>query len=239
MFINRPAIKYRAKGILRGAYWKSVLVSFILFIISADSVLSNSTDTLQDSVFHGMGPGVFMSHRFFYIDGTAAVFLAVIVALIIAAAILLKAFVINPIEVGCKGFFLFSNYGNAKISEVIRPFSKNYTNQVYVLFMRDLFIFLWSLLFIIPGIIKAYSYRLVPYILAEHPDMDMPEALRLSKSMMYGYKWQALIFDVSFIGWTIFSSITFGLVGILFANPYYDHSAAQLYLAINESYSRI
>lgn len=59
-------------------------------------------------------------------------------------------------------------------------------NSVKILFFRDLYTILWSLLFIIPGIVKGYEYRMIPYILAEHPDMEMKQAFALSREMMDG-----------------------------------------------------
>ena len=102
------------------------------------------------------------------------------------------------------------------------------------MFMMNLKIFLWSLLFIIPGIIKAYEYRMVPYILAEHPEMSYSEVLEASSRMMDGQKMNAFILDLSFIGWEILSSITAGIVGIFWVNPYYYSTDAELYLELSE-----
>ena len=83
-----------------------------------------------------------------------------------------------------------------------------------------LFTFLWSLLFVIPGIVKAYSYALTPYILAKYPEVQAKEALKHSMRIMDGKKAELFVLQLSFIGWALLSGITFGLLGIFFVLPY-------------------
>lgn len=93
----------------------------------------------------------------------------------------------------------------------------------------ELFIALWSLLFIIPGIIKALAYFMTPYILADSKNVPATEALKLSMRMTEGYKGEIFVMGLSFIGWAILSGITFGIVGIFYAGPYMSTSFAGLY----------
>lgn len=97
------------------------------------------------------------------------------------------------------------------------------------MFMKDLFIFLWTLLFIIPGIIKRYEYMMIPYLLAENPDMSRQDAFAESKRMMDGNKMDAFLLDLSFIGWFILGAITFNIVNILYTTPYMELAHAELY----------
>lgn len=83
-----------------------------------------------------------------------------------------------------------------------------------------LFTFLWSLLFVIPGIVKAYSYALTPYILAKYPEVQAKEALKVSMKIMDGKKAELFVLQLSFIGWAMLAGITFGLLGIFFVIPY-------------------
>lgn len=83
-----------------------------------------------------------------------------------------------------------------------------------------LFTFLWSLLFVIPGIVKAYSYALTPYILAKYPEVQAKEALKHSMKIMDGKKAELFVLQLSFIGWALLSGITFGILGIFFVVPY-------------------
>ncbi|MBO4897173.1 MAG: DUF975 family protein [Clostridia bacterium] len=113
-------------------------------------------------------------------------------------------------------------------------FKNKYSNIVFTVFLRDLFIFLWSLLFIIPGIVKAYSYRLVPYILSDNPGINGEEALKKSSEMMKGNKWKTFKLDLSFIWWFLLSVITLGIVYLFYVNPYFLATDAELYLKLKE-----
>ena len=157
-------------------------------------------------------------------------FIASLVILVISFTI--RAFLICPIELGCKRFFRKNLDEPAKLSNIVFAFDNHYLNVVKTMFLRMLFTFLWSLLFFIPGIIKSYEYRLIPYILSENPDMDYKEAFKLSKDLMTGNKWNAFVYDLSFIGWSILSVLTCGILGIFFVNPYKGSADAALYEAI-------
>lgn len=106
-------------------------------------------------------------------------------------------------------------------------------------FMMGLFTFLWTLLFIIPGIIAAYRYAMAPYILDDNPDMPVMEAISRSKEMMDGNKWRLFCLDISFIGWSILSALTCG-IGYLWLGPYMAAARAAFYNEVsgyrNESY---
>ena len=95
--------------------------------------------------------------------------------------------------------------------------------------MTELFIWLWSLLFVIPGIIKEYEYRLVPYIVSENPTISYKDAQAESKKLMKGNKWKTFILDLSFIGWDILSAFTLGMLEIFFVGPYKASTEAALY----------
>lgn len=96
------------------------------------------------------------------------------------------------------------------------------------------FISLWSILFVIPGIIKAYSYAMAPYVLAENPNMTAREALNASKQMMNGHKAELFVLDLSFIGWLLLVSVTFGLASIYVA-PYMSATKANFYNSIKNA----
>lgn len=95
-------------------------------------------------------------------------------------------------------------------------------------FLRSLYETLWSLLFIIPGIIKGYSYSMTPFILAEHPHLTASQAIELSEQLMEGHKADLFILDLSFIGWNILAMLTWNL-GNIALNPYKNASYAAFY----------
>ena len=98
-------------------------------------------------------------------------------------------------------------------------------------FLTGLFTLLWSLLFIIPGIIKGFSYSMAMYILAENEGMPALEAIRRSKEMMEGHKMEYFVLCLSFIGWALLTAITFGLAGI-WVMPYMNTTLANFYLSL-------
>ncbi len=154
-------------------------------------------------------------------------FIILVVVLIIVLPI--EIFIVNPLEVGIRRFFARNLKEEANIREVCYAFDHNYKNSVKIMFLRELYVFLWSLLFIIPGIIKAYEYRMIPYLLEENPDISKEEAFALSRSMMVGNRWKAFVLDLSFLGWYILSGFTFGILGIFYVNPYVAQTRAALY----------
>lgn len=160
--------------------------------------------------------------------GFILVFLVIfVVAFAIAFAI--SAFLLNPLELGCKRFFLRNLNMKAEVKEVCFSFDHSYMNIVKTLFFRDLYTFLWSLLFIIPGIVKAYEYQMIPFLLAEQPDMPKEQAFAISRQMMKGQKWKAFVLDLSFLGWSILSMFTLGILGLFYVNPYKYSTKAALY----------
>ena len=100
--------------------------------------------------------------------------------------------------------------------------------------MRDLYVFLWALLFLIPGIYKKYQYYMVEFILAENPDMPYREVLERSRKMMDGQKWNAFVLDLSFILWHMLSFVTCGISEIAFVQPYINLTRAALYRALSD-----
>jgi len=102
-------------------------------------------------------------------------------------------------------------------------------------FLMNLFIFLWSLLLIIPGIIASYSYRMAFYLLIDDPDMEIMEAISKSKEMMKGYKTKLFLLDLSFIGWVLLSVLSFG-IGFLWLTPYMITSQSIFYVKLREEF---
>lgn len=103
-----------------------------------------------------------------------------------------------------------------------------YTRVFCALFLVRLFTFLWTLLLIIPGIMKAFSYALTPYILLDEPELTARQAISRSCEIMQGRRWKLFCLSLSFIGWGILSILTFG-IGFLWLAPYMNASIAAFY----------
>lgn len=155
--------------------------------------------------------------------------IVLVVAIVLLFSSVLKIFVLNPLEAGCRNFLLRNATGESDLGDIGFGFTPDYWRNVKTLFLRDLFRFLWGLLLIVPGIIKRYSYRMAPYILADRPELSGTEVLTLSRQMMNGHKWKTFVLDLSFLGWNILSALTFGLLGVFYVNPYRQCTNAELY----------
>ena len=115
-----------------------------------------------------------------------------------------------------------------KIGQLV-SFFPHWLKAIGTCFLRNLYIFLWSLLLIVPGIIAAYDYSMTTYILAEYPDISIREALRLSKLMMYGNKWRLFCLSLSFIGWDILCVFFTLGIGYLWLIPYQKAAFTDFY----------
>lgn len=135
---------------------------------------------------------------------------------------------IGPVTLGLAFFFLdITRKKPAKIETAFKGF--NYFLNSFVLgLLYSLFIIVWSLLFIIPGIIKAYAYSMCYYIMADNPQIDGNSAIKESIKIMKGNKWRLFCLDFSFIGWILLCVLTFG-IGYLWLIPYMQASRVQFY----------
>lgn len=156
--------------------------------------------------------------------------LAGIATVVILIVLVAKVFVGNLLKMGGYRFFILNQTAQPGIGTLLDGFrSGHYVNIVLTMFLRDLFTTLWSLLLVVPGIVKHYEYLMVPYIIAENPAMDYKEAFQISKQMMDGEKMEAFIMDLSFLGWYLLSAVTCGLLAIFYVNPYVQASLAEMY----------
>ena len=169
-----------------------------------------------------------------------ALFSSAIVALILIAVLvglMVCALILNPLNVGARKFFI-QNASDPETSvngeNIGFGFGRNYRNIVFTMFGTQIFNLLWALLLIIPGIYKAYCWRMVPYILADDPEVLGKDARAMSEEMMYGSKWASFVLDLSFIGWRLVGALTFGILNIVFTNPYQAATETELYLTLKD-----
>lgn len=133
-------------------------------------------------------------------------------------------------------FSLVSVYLKVALSEDVKIKNafdgfENFWGAFKVTFFTGLFTFLWSLLFVIPGIIKAFSYSMAMYVLAENKDIGALEAIKKSKEMMKGHKMELFVLELSFIGWALLAALTFG-IAYIWVYPYMYTTLANFYMSI-------
>lgn len=226
---TRAELKDRAKTVLRGNYWKAFLISLVIAFTTGGSGGGSGWRTDGDySEFN----------RF----GLSSQEIAALIALIIGAigisllvAIAIKALLLNPLQVGGRRYFIQSaQYFDNKGCFRFAFDGNNWKGIVGGMFLKDLFVFLWTLLFIIPGIVKGYAYSMVPYILADNPNIGAKRAIELSDNMTRGHKWDMFVLNLSFLGWYLLGVLCF-FIGGIFVRPYDDATHAELYLTLRQN----
>ena len=244
---NRADLKRNAKESFRKNYWACVIVSLVILLITAGggagsgrgatTTVQNTYDMQSDMQYYNNSANQAMDEALSVFDsfdrltqwGIWMIVLAVVLVIGLIAVIF-SVFVGNILEVGGRRFYIENLYSHPGAGRLGYGFTCGYYwNIVKVMFLRQLFIFLWSLLFVIPGIIKAYEYYMVPDLLAEYPDMTWSEASARSREMMRGNKWNTFILEISFWPWVLLSAMTLGIAGVLYVNPYVDATKAELY----------
>ena len=143
-----------------------------------------------------------------------------------------------PLAWGYTVFFLrMAREENTDYERLFDGFSQ-YVRITLAELLKGIYVLLWMLLLIIPGIVKDYSYAMTEFILKDHPEMSGEEAICQSMKMMQGHKMQLFLLDLSMIGWFILSCLTLG-IGFLFLIPYNNSAHAHFYEDLKEQYNDI
>ena len=210
---TRREIKTRAKAVLNGKYWKAFLVSVVIALSQYSGEFSDSESTR--SAFESV-----------------EVLVISIIGLILY--FVLRIFLGYPLEVGGRKYFIQAcQYKNNEKCFRFAFDRKNYSGVVLTMLLKGIQNTLWFLLLIIPGIVKYYSYRMVPYILADNPNIGGKRAIELSNKMTKGHKFAMFILDLSFIGWYLLGLLVF-VFGVFLVLPYVDTTYAELYLVLRK-----
>lgn len=224
--ISRAELKMKAKQALTNNYWMAFLVCLVSGII-----MGGINFTYQ----YGNGSIRSRNIHNFIFHPAILIFILMIVLISIIAGMAYSLFISLPINVGKTKYFLDNRNGYSKLDTIFYSFrSGHYLNVVASLAWRALFEFLWTLLFIIPGIIKFYSYFMVPYILSDNPNIGYKRALQLSMDMTEGYKFQIFVLQLSFLGWYLLGLLCCG-IGVLFVAPYYEATIAEMYITVRDN----
>ena len=168
-------------------------------------------------------------------DPTAA--LTGVQKIMMVAYVLLLFLVMVPLGVGYYQAFkvLFTDGDNKLTANCFRLSFGNYFKNVAAYLLMCLFIFLWTLLLIIPGIIKALAYSMTPFILKDFPELSVNQAINLSQKMMKGHKFDYFWLGLSFIGWILLGLLTLG-IGYIWLIPYMYTSYAAFYEEVKKEY---
>ena len=208
-----------ARENLMGNYWQSVLVSFVAMLlgglIAGTSVFSINLDAEELNQL----PRFLI--RYFVIMGSIAGFLSFV-----------RFIIGGTVQLGYSKYLLNQyNHAHLDIHDLFSQFDR-FKDGFLQSFLRGLYVSLWSLLLIIPGIVKTYAYAMTPFIIAENPNMSANEAICASKELMDGHKWELFVLSLTFLGWNLLAALTLN-IGHIFVNPYVDAAYAAFYKDIS------
>lgn len=225
---TRELIKTRAKDVLRKNYWEAFLISLIVGFASGGSNVKLNYNGNRYNLQFGRG-AMLSPEQIKYFLGMSLVALTVFFI-----TLSLRIFLGYCLEVGGRKFYIKAAEGESRMGYIGFCFKKEYYSDILItMLLKGIYTFLWTLLLIIPGIIKSYAYSMVPYILADNPNIGYKRAIELSNQMTQGEKMNMWVLDLSFLGWYILGLLVF-CIGIIFVPPYDYATKAELYLILRK-----
>lgn len=269
-------LKKQSKRRLKTYYWRYVFMALLLLLVNSQGYLTENTNSfwggfcskiadsfmsvesakevpesgLLERLLDELNASEMLQGEIFLVCFAGVLGYTLIFAVLES---LLLIFIIYPLEAGVLRCCNYNYSVKPRFKEIFYCFEHRYKNVVGVLFLREIYTVLWSLLLFVPGIVKSYEYRMIPHIIADDPGISAKDAFAMSKAMMKGQKWKTFLLDLSFIGWRVLNVVTFGLVGVLYLEPYYlltrvglyrklsgiEQSMGNVYLAKGTDYSEI
>ena len=226
-----------ARRALSGKWGSAVLTTLVASILGADimvnggSSTSGITNSVTNVVKRGNGDGSSYDGILASMSITSMTYILGAVMAVVSILIIvgLVQYVIGSfVSLGLIQYNL--DLIDGKDVEFGQIFSKAsmFGKALWLRLRMGIFTFLWTLLFIIPGIIKSYAYSMSGFILAENPEMTAKEAMQVSEEMMAGNKWRLFCLQFSFIGWQILCILSLG-IGSLWLTPYMNAATAAFY----------
>ena len=212
------SLRQRARDHLRGNWGVSVAAAFVAALFGALLTSGGSASSAS-----------FTSNQELLYELPEAVIQILQLWISVAGVLGFASFIIGgTVQLGYCRFLLNQHDGKPhSVSDLFSQFDRFGTGFAQA-FLRGLYVFFWSLLFIIPGIVKSFSYAMTPFLLAEYPDMTVSEAITLSRKIINGHKMDLFFLNMTFIGWSLLSALTLG-IGSLWLNPYMNATHAAFY----------
>lgn len=227
---TRAQLKTEAKAKLVNFYWPAVLISFIVTVFAEGGGSVKNIFQYKGDYNKVTKPSE-LEAFFSAIDYTIVTLVFGIALMVFILAGLYTVFVGNILKMNENRFYLCNRDYKASLSEIVYGFTNgHYLNCVKILFIKELKLFLWSLLLVIPGIIKHYEYYMISSLLAENPQLSTQRAFELSREMMRGQKWNTFVLELSFILWALLGLVT--CVGHFFIAPYIKATEMELYTVL-------
>ena len=222
-------LRVKAWNSLKGKYWMAFAVSIVLGLIASigNSMITTSQNLIN--IVNAVEPSE--------LDNTMLLGALVLTGTSLITCIigtLISIFVGSPADIGLFNYYIKNTYSKPSFKEAFSGFRVKYGRNVGALLLMSIKTCLWTLLFIVPGIIKSYEYAIIPYILADDSEISTKDAFKKAKQMMTGNKWRLFKLNFSFFGWFLLCVLTFGL-GTLFLMPYLNAANAEFYMELKNN----
>jgi len=190
---------------------------------------------LRENARYQLGGNIFSNNWFMLLVAY------LLFSLIVSAAssfVVLGILVYGPLMFGMATITLSLIRGKDRVelNDMFNGFSEDFSGNIILGFLTQLFVFLWALLFVIPGIVKSYSYAMAFYIKHDDPSLNAQACIDRSRDMMDGYKMKLFLLDLSFFGWYLLGSLACGF-GALFVVPYHEMARANFYESLKAGYT--
>lgn len=214
--MNRKELKSNARACLKGKWGTAILACVIFSLLIGGSgstgAASSSIDYQSIQISSGASAAIFTGGFF-----------------IVLGIVIVLSIVFSPVLLGYTSFQLkLSNGESPKIGELFSLYKNNMIRAFLFIVLKNVLIFLWSLLFLVPGIVAHYRYAMAEYLMVQEPNLSGREAIAASKEMMRGHKGELFVLELSFLGWALLSVLTLG-IGLLWLMPYMAQTEAQFF----------
>ena len=214
----------RARAAIKGHWGTAIAVALVAAILAGSNPMFSVTVSSQNSYSDYLGDYIDLSN---YLNWQMLSLLATV----LVVGSLLALVIGGCIEMGQATFNLHLMLGQRAVFPDLFSQFHRLGAGIAIVILRSVFVWLWSLLFVIPGIIATYRYAMMPFLMAEFPDLGALDAMRESKRLMQGNKWRLFCLEMSFLGWAFLCMFTLG-IGMLWLLPYMASARTAFYLEV-------
>ena len=224
--LKSKELRAKAWNSLKDKYWMAFIVVIVSgLLVSIGTGLVSAAQSMIDIVSM-VDPSE--------MDSTmelGAVVIIIMAFVLCIAGLMISIFIGNAASVGLTNYFIKNTNTTPVFADAFSGFKVRYRRNIGTLLLVGIKVVLWSILFVIPGIIKSYEYAIIPHILADDPEISSKDAFKKAKEMMNGNKFRLFKLNISFIGWYVLCFVTFG-IGTFFLMPYINAATAEFYVEL-------
>ena len=224
--LKSKELRAKAWNSLKDKYWRAFIVVIVSgLLVSIGTGLVSAAQSMIDIVSM-VDPSE--------MDSTmelGAVVIIIMAFVLCIAGLMISIFIGNAASVGLTNYFIKNTNSTPTFADAFSGFKVRYRRNIGTLLLVGIKVVLWSILFVIPGIIKSYEYAIIPHILADDPEISSKDAFKKAKEMMNGNKFRLFKLNISFIGWYVLCFVTFG-IGTFFLMPYINATTAEFYVEL-------